>query len=208
MDNVKIGKRIEEARTMRCVTLDDVASLVGVAKSTIQRYERGKIQNIKIPVIHSIAKALDVNPSWIIGKSDDITPPVKPAGKRIPVLGSVVAGIPIDAIEEVLDWEEIPADWQGEYFALKIKGDSMEPKISDGDVVIVKKQEDVECGDTAVVLINAEEATVKQVVKSKDGITLVATNTAVFMPKFFSNREIKSLPVEIVGKVVELRAKF
>lgn len=94
-----------------------------------------------------------------------------PAGRgvRIPVLGRVVAGIPIEAVEEILDYEEITPELAatGEFFALKIRGHSMEPRMMEGDVVIVRKQEDVESGDVAIVLVNGNEATVKRVKNRK-----------------------------------------
>lgn len=70
MESIEIGKRIGEARKLRGATLDDIATKIGVAKSTIQRYENGKIVKIKLPVVESIALALNVNPSWIVGKSN------------------------------------------------------------------------------------------------------------------------------------------
>lgn len=76
MTNIEIGNRIKYARTLRDVTLEDIAKKVGVAKSTIQRYETGKISNVKLPVIESIGKALNINPAWIIGKSDDLNEPI------------------------------------------------------------------------------------------------------------------------------------
>ena len=131
-------------------------------------------------------------------------------GIRIPVLGRVVAGIPIEAIEEIIDWEEIPQKLaaSGKFFALRVCGHSMEPRILEGDVVIVRQQEDVDSGDTAIVLVNGDEATVKRVKKQEDGITLIATNTSVYEPHFYSNQEIRDLPVRILGKVVELRGKM
>ena len=75
MTNAEIGNRIKYARDLRDVTLDDIAKKVGVAKSTIQRYETGKITTIKIPVVESIAIALNVNPAWIVGKSEDMELP-------------------------------------------------------------------------------------------------------------------------------------
>lgn len=127
----------------------------------------------------------------------------------IPVLGKVVAGIPIEAVEEILDYEEIPKDMakQGEHFALQIKGDSMEPKFSDGDVVIIRKQSDVDTGDIAVVLVNGNEATVKKIKKRSDGIMLIPTNPD-YDVLYYNNNEIETLPVTVLGKVVELRAKF
>lgn len=138
-------------------------------------------------------------------------PSQQPRGKgvRIPVLGRVVAGLPIEAIEEVIDWEEIPQRLaaSGKFFALRVCGHSMEPRILEGDVVIVRQQEDVESGDIAIVMVNGDEATVKRVKKQEDGITLIATNTSVYEPHFYSNQEIRDLPVRILGKVVELRGK-
>ena len=93
-------------------------------------------------------------------------------GVKVPVLGNVPAGIPIEAIQEIIGEEEIDRKTalSGEYFALKIKGASMEPRIFDGDIVIVKRQPNVENGQVAVVLINGEDATVKIVEKNEDGI--------------------------------------
>ena len=94
-----------------------------------------------------------------------------------------------------------------EYFALQVKGSSMEPRMRNGDVVIVRKQSDVSHDDTAIVLVNGNEATIKRVLKSEAGIMLAPNNPA-YEPKFYSNKEIEELPVVILGKVVELRAKF
>lgn len=121
----------------------------------------------------------------------------------------MVAGIPIDAVEEIIDYEEISEDMarQGDFFALQVKGDSMEPRIVDGDVVIVRKQEDVDSGDIAIVLVNGDEATIKKVQKFDGGINLVPTNSA-YPVLTYTNKEIEQLPVRVIGKVVELRAKF
>ena len=129
---------------------------------------------------------------------------------RVPVLGTVQAGIPIDAIEEIIDYEELKPEMMAhgeEYFALQVKGSSMEPRMREGDVVIVKKQPDVNHDDTAIVLVNGGEATIKRVLKSESGIMLAPNNPA-YETKFYSNKEIADLPVVILGKVVELRAKF
>jgi repressor LexA len=197
---------IKELRLKRGLSQEDLGKKVGVQKSAINKYEKGRVENLKRTTLEGLADALGVTPVELLGYEDEEQQNQR--AKKIPVLGNVVAGIPLEAIEEILDWEEIPADWHGEYFALKVKGDSMEPKISEGDVVIVKKQEDIECGDTAIVLVNGEDATVKKIIKNEEGITLVATNTSVFLPRFYTNKEVNKLPVEIIGKVVELRAKF
>lgn len=127
----------------------------------------------------------------------------------INVLSRVAAGIPIEAIENIIDTEEISEELArtGDFFGLQIHGDSMEPKISDGDVVIVRQQEDAESGDIVIATVNGDEATCKRLRKYRDGIELVANNPT-YEPLFFSNEDIVNKPVRIIGRVVELRAKF
>ena len=130
------------------------------------------------------------------------------AGVAINVLGRVAAGIPINAITEIIDTEEISEDLAktGDFFALKIKGDSMEPRIVDGDV-IVKQQEDAENGDTVIALVNGDDAVCKRLRKYRDGLELISNNPA-YAPMFFDKETIETKPVRIIGKVVELRGKF
>lgn len=212
MNIIEIGTKIKYARDLQKITLDEIATKVGVAKSTIQRYEAGKIEKPKLPVLESIANALNVNPSWLIGKSDDMRPIKNTATKGITinVLGRVAAGIPIEAVENIIDTEEISEEMArtGEFFGLQIKGDSMEPRIYEGDVVIVRKQDDAESGDIVIALVNGNDATCKRLTKYAGGISLVSLNSAKYEPLMFSNEEIDTKPVKILGKVVELRGKL
>lgn len=132
---------------------------------------------------------------------------IKPA--TIPVLGSVPAGIPIEAIQDIIDYEEIDAATaaKGEYFALQVKGSSMEPRIREGDIVIVRKQDDVESGEIAIVMVNGDNATIKRLLKYEDGIRLMPTNPA-YEPLYFTNDEILEKPVKVIGKVIENRQKY
>ena len=125
------------------------------------------------------------------------------------MLGYVAAGVPIDAIEEIIDWEEIPKEMaaRGEYFGLKIKGDSMAPKIENGDTVIVRQQPDAENDEIVIVTINGDEGMCKKLRKSSEGLTLISRNPA-YEPMFFTPQEVNDLPVTIVGKVIELRRSF
>ncbi len=133
----------------------------------------------------------------------------RPKGVRIPVLGEVVAGVPIDAVEEYLDWEEITPELAetGDFFALKIKGDSMEPRIVAGDVVIVKMQSTAETGDIVIAMVNGDDACCKRFIKQNDGIILQSFNSA-YTPMFFTKEEIETKPVSIIGKVIENRQKY
>lgn len=131
------------------------------------------------------------------------------AGISVNVLGRVAAGIPINAITEIIDTEEISEDLAktGDFFALKIKGDSMEPRIYDGDVVIVRQQEDADSGDIVIAMVNGYDATCKRLVKYATSIALVSLNSK-YEPMMFTMEEVESKPVRIIGKVVELRGKF
>ena len=128
--------------------------------------------------------------------------------RRIPVLGRVAAGIPIDAIEDILDWEEISGEiaLSGNYFGLKIKGDSMEPSICNDDVVIVRQQDDAEDGDIVIALVNGNDSVCKRLKKYKDGIALISKNPS-YDPMYFTSAEIDETPVRIIGKVIELRRR-
>lgn len=128
--------------------------------------------------------------------------------RRIPVLGRVAAGIPIEAIEDILDWEELSGEiaLTGEFFGLRIKGDSMEPSICNGDTVIVRQQDDAEDGDIVIALVNGNDAVCKCLKKYKSGLALVSKNSS-YDPMYFTETEIDETPVRIIGKVIELRRR-
>ena len=164
----------------------------------------------RIDKIEQLANYFNVSKSDLVEDKQFETTKYKPKkGVKIPVLGYVAAGIPIEAIEDIVDYEEIPEELavRGEYFGLKIKGRSMEPRICEGDVVIVRQQPNVENGELAIVLVNGNDATCKKISKHENGITLISFNPT-YAPMFYTNEEIQTLPVTILGKVVELRGKF
>ncbi len=198
---------LKQRRLELNMTLEEVANIVGVGKSTVRKWETGDIANMKIDKVAQLAKALQVSPNELLGVWENEE---KTSGRvRIPVLGKVAAGLPLSAVQEILDYEEISLETasKGEYFALQINGDSMEPRMCKGDVVIVRCQPDVESGEIAVVLVGNEDATCKKIIKQSNGISLVSLNPS-YPPMFYTNEEIAALPVTILGKMVELRAKF
>lgn len=193
------SKQLKILREQRHLSQAKLAVSLGLSSSTIGMYESGE-REPNYETLELIADFFNVNMEYLLSGKMDPT--------RIPVLGKVVAGIPLEAIQEIIDYEEVPQYMSNdEYFGLQIKGDSMEPKFSEGDVVIVRKQEDVDSGDIAIVLVNGNEATVKKIKKFEGGINLIPTNHAYDVITY-TNAEIESLPVRIIGKVVELRAKF
>ena len=177
----------------------------GVGASFISDINRG--QTPSVSKVQMLADYLGVTTSELLGEDTGASP----GAIRISVLGTIPAGIPIDAVEDILDWEEIPAAWttgDREYFGLRVKGDSMYPRYLEGDTVILRKQDAGDSGDDCAVLVNGNDATLKQVILRGDrGLELRPVNTA-YPPKSYSPAEIESLPVQIIGVVVELRRKI
>ena len=204
-----IGDKLKDLRLKNKLTQEEVGKKINVSKQTLYKYESGIITNIPSDKIEVLAEIYNTTPAYLMGW-DEPNQKNLTQGVKVPVLGRVVAGIPLEAVTEILDYEELHPNVAktGEFFALQIKGNSMSPRICDGDVVIVKRQNTVESGDIAIVLINGDEATVKKVKLDENGIMLIAFNADVYEPHFYSNEEIKTLPIDILGKVVELRGKF
>ena len=196
--------RIKSAREDLKLTKRELAKRIGVHESSINKYEKGLV-DIPLSKISELSRVLNVTEAYLMGWEDE----QKAQGLQIPVLGTVAAGIPISAVEDILDYEEIPQSWQnqGEFFGLRIKGDSMEPRMESGDVVIVKQQSDANSGDTVIVLVNGDDATCKRLEKTDNGTMLVSTNPK-YPPMFYSLEDIQTKPVVILGKVVELRQKY
>ena len=195
---MNMGDIIKMKRVELGLTQEELAEKLGLQKSAIAKYENGRVENIKRSILKKMSELFNCSPSFLMG----LTEPT-----RVPVYGRVNAGIPAEALQYIIDWEEIPADWDGEYAALKVKGDSMSPRIEDGDVIICKLTSDAESGDIVVALINGQDATVKKLIKQANGIVLQPLNPA-YEPMFFSAEEQASTPVVIWGKVVENRQKF
>lgn len=199
--------RIKALRVEKGLRQIDLADKIGVLQSTISQWENGKVEP-DMESLLKIARTFNTTVDCVVG--GELPAPKSTGGKWAPVLGDVAAGIPIEAVEDVVDYEEIDAALAatGDFFGLRIKGSSMEPRIREGDVVIVRKQADADTGDTAVVMVNGESATVKRIKKEPDGSLWLLPNNPAYDPQHFSPAEMESLPVNIIGKVVELRGKF
>ena len=185
----------------------DLINDLGFNKSAVSTWCNGT-RLPRMDKVDALAKYFGINRSDLIEEKEES--PVSPrTGVTINVYGRVAAGIPLEMIEDVIDTEEIPEELAktGEFFGLQIHGDSMEPKISQGDIVIVRKQDDAETDNIVIAAVNGTDATCKRLKKYKDGIALISTNPA-YEPMYFSNQEIIEKPVRIIGRVVELRAKF
>lgn len=200
--------RIKALRLEHGLRQIDLANKIGALQSTISQWETGKVEP-DIEALIKIASIFETSIDNVLGEESP-RPPISSGGVWVPVLGEVAAGIPIEAVEDIVDYEEIDAALAatGDFFGLRIKGSSMEPRIREGDVVIVRKQDDADTGDTVVVLVNGDSATVKRLKKEADGSMWLLPNNPAYDPQHFTPTEITEKPVHIIGKVVELRGKF
>lgn len=205
---MEFGERLKELRERAGLSQDALASELNKSKSLISMYESGK----RIPPYETqelIADFFNVGLDYLMGRENVYLTLNTSKPQRIPVLGSVPAGIPLEAIEDIVDYEEIPESMarNGEFFGLRVNGESMVPVFNDGDTVIIQKQDSADTGDYIVAMINGGEATLKKLKRFDEGIILIPNNPE-FFPVTYTNDQILSLPVRIIGKVVELRRKF
>lgn len=207
--NEKTTRRIKELRTKKGLSQEQLAKILNIDRSTVNKYESGQSRPIRY--INKLADLFGVSADYILGLDDKNGKEQNPPPKivKIPVLGYAAAGIPVEAITDIEDYEEIPAEMaeKGEYFAWRVKGYSMSPRIMPGDIAIVRVQRTFRSGDTCIVQINGNEAAIRQVYKSYNGITLVVLNPSVFAPRFFTAKEVQKIPVRIIGVVIEIRIR-
>lgn len=196
---------LTDLRKKKGVTQKDLSDYLGISRQAYANYENGN-RSPDFDTLKMLSAYFSVTTDFLLGNE---TPGNSKKGIRIPVFGSVAAGIPIEAITDIEDYEEITEELAatGEFFALKIRGDSMTPMMMDGDIVIIRAQESIENGEIAIVFVNGDDATCKKIKKTPEGVMLISVNPA-YEPMFYSNKEIEELPVRILGKVVELRRPF
>lgn len=202
---LELYKNIKRLREEKGLSQDALAKLTGYTdRSSITKIEKGQV-DLQQSKIELFAKALGTSSRELVGW-DNVS---NCTGVTIDVLGRVAAGIPLEAIEEIVDTEEITESLArtGKFFGLRIKGDSMEPDIHDGDTVIVRQQDDAENDEIVIALVNGNDGVCKRLKKYQDSIALVSLN-AKYEPMYFNQKEIIEKPVRIIGKVVELRRKL
>ncbi len=205
LDSEKFAKRALDLMAQNEYTYESLASEIpGTSASALQRYFTGASKKIPMDLVLSCSEIFGVDVLWLAGSDE------KPlSAHKIPVYGKVAAGIPLEMVEDILDYEEIPAKWgdPSDFFCLQIKGKSMQPKMDEGDVVVVKKQADADSNDIVIFAVNGENASCKRLKKSEHGLAFIPLNTD-FDPMIYSWEQVEELPVQILGRVVELRAKF
>lgn len=211
-----IGDIIHNKRKQLGLTLEDVGNAVGVSKSTVRKWETGYIANIKRDKISNLAKILQINPVILIQGDETVSDesdqdqslqflPQKNI-RNIPVFESVAAGFGAVANAYPIDYIPLYIENEAEAketICVTVKGDSMYPKIEDGDLIQVRKQTSVDSGKIAVVLIDGEDTVVKKVVYDDNAIQLLSINPE-YAPRIFSGKEVTRLRIlGIVRKVVK-----
>lgn len=212
---IQLYDNIRNRRQELGMTQAELAEKIGYAdKSMIAKIEKGQV-DLPQSKIMALAKALRIPASELMGWEESKIKKVEGITKyvhtvQIPVYGSVSAGNGAFAEGNIESYVEIPEEMakHGEFFGLRVKGDSMEPDIKDGDIVIVKKQDDLpQEGKTVVAIVNGDEGFCKRLAKYADGLGLVSNNPN-YMPKYFSAEEVRDLPVRIIGVVQRLIRDF
>lgn len=207
-----IGLRIKKRRLEKGLSQDEVAEKINTTKQTIYKYETGIITNIPASKIESLANVLDTTPAYLMGWTDstdfDISsiPGINPLPKMVkkPRLGTIACGEPILAVENIEDYDDVPDDIKCD-FTLICKGDSMiNARINDGDIVYIRKQEQVDNGEIAAVLID-NEATLKRVYVYSNKVVLQPENPK-YEPFVYVGEEMNE--IRIIGKAVGFTSKL
>lgn len=210
-----LNNNVKFLRTSKKISQQDLADKIGVDRSTVSRIENGEIETTVENAIN-LANSLDVSLNDLLTKDlrfDNATPVnIDDNMIKIPVLGVIKAGIPIEAQQDILEHIEIPKSWvKGgkQFYGLKISGDSMFPKYDENDIVVFEKNEDMQLANNkdCAVMVNGDDATFKKVKMNGDGITLVPYNTAGYDIKMYSKNDIINKPIKIIGIAREKRTK-
>lgn len=202
------AKNLKEAMENANVNATELSEKTGLSKSTISRYLSGGYV-AKQRSLYKLSKALNVSPVDLFPDSVNALNQESQV-YEIKILGKVVAGVPIEAIEDITGTVRItnPDAANGHYYGLRVEGQSMEPEMHEGDLLIIHEQSYFDSGDICIVYVDGHDATVKKVQKSADGITLIGYNPIVYPPHFYSAHEVETLPVKVIGKVIEVRRKY
>lgn len=222
LTNKELGEYLKQIRKSRDLSLRQVDYKSDVSFSHLSMIENGtrkpspltlkelaKIYNLDYIDLYEKAGYIDLAEAERFDNSTNKKKSNSSNSAVVFVYGSIPAGVPMECIEDIIDTEEIPADMlRGgkQFFGLKVKGNSMEPEYLDGDTLILEKADDCESGDDCVVMVNGNDGTFKRVIKNENGIILQPLNSEYY-PLVFSNEQIESLPVRVIGIVEEIRRK-
>ena len=207
-----MAKNIRYYMDLHNKTRNDICKAIGVKYTTLTDWINGKSYP-RIDKIELLSNYFGISKSDLVEDHSTInernTTPISNI-RTVKIYGRIAGGKPIEMIENVIDEVDLstlPEKYDGHYFGLQIRGHSMEPDIKDGDYIICVEAEDAESGDIVAVTVNGEDATCKRILKYKDGIRLVPLNPS-YEVKYYTNKEVLSLPVRVIGRVLEARHRF
>ena len=203
----KLYIKIKSLCDDRGITPAQLARELGFSKNFFTELKSDRVKSCSALRLSAIADYFGVDVDSLIRDTDTVQG--RRSSTRVPVYGRVPAGIPVEAIEDICGYEEITPELAatGKFIALRVKGNSMTPTVCDGDTIIIRLQADADTGDTVVAMIGGDEATCKRIKKETGGVWLLPNNPS-YEPMYFTNNEIESLPLTILGRVVELRRSF
>lgn len=200
------GARMKQRRKELGISVEAVAAALGVSVATVYRYEKGDIEKVPGALLEPLARVLHTTPAylmgWAVSPAAGTVPPgfdPLPETTMVPRVGEIACGEPILAEQNIETYDSVPKLWRAD-FTLACHGDSMEPRIKDGDVVAVRRTPNVENGEIAAVRID-DEATLKHVYRYPDRLVLQPENPA-FPPIVLIGEEINRVVIE--GKAVGL----
>lgn len=221
-----LGDIIKQYRLDNGLSMDSFSEKSGITKGYISMLEKnkhpktGNAINPSLEVIKKVSETINIDLDTLLKTLDsdtkiEISSLLEDEEKeykkvyKVPVYGEIAGGVPLAEIIDIIDYEEVDEHtWnRGELFALRVKGQSMEPRICNGDVVILRKQNTFNDGDICAVRVDDEGATLKKVSSDNTGLYLIPTNES-YPTRFFSKKELNEVNIEVLGKVIELRGKF
>lgn len=210
-----LNNNVKYLRTEKKISQQSLADAIGVDRSTVSRIENGEIETTVDNAI-KIANKLNVSLNDLVSKDlrfdngelIDVSSNII----KIPVYGTIKAGIPIESQPDIIDYVEIPKNWTRggkKFYGLQLSGDSMFPKYNDKDIVIFEQNDDVELfnGKDVAIMINGTESTFKKILVNEQGIVLQPYNMAYDI-MMFSKEQVEQLPIKVVGIAREKRTKI
>lgn len=207
---MNMGDRIKELRLYHGMTQEELGQKIGVQKSAIRKYEKGEVINIKRSTIETLSRIFNVSPSYLMCLDDASTNTKEDRLDtkaievvKVPVLGKISAGVPILAEESFEGYALAPTTQiksDKEYFYLKVQGDSMNLKFSEGSIVLVEKTEILENGDIGIVAVNGYEATIKKYRREGNLVILepMSTNPQHTVQIY----DVSKVPIHVLGKAI------
>lgn len=202
-----IGEKIKMQRKSLGLTQTELGAKLGVQKNAVSKWECGRVDDIPSSKIKVMAQLFGVQPSYLIDDKDELPADAIPIDfshlKRIPILGRIAAGAPIYAEQNIEGYTYTELNGGAEYFGLRVRGDSMNAaRIYDGDVVIIRRQDTVDDGEIAAVLIDGEDATLKRFSHKGNIVTLMPQSTNPANQPFIY--DLRETSVRILGLVVKV----